>query len=60
MKIFLTNIEWKNRNIPRNFELDLNYKAVKMDYSKINEMIYKQMDSLFNDKCLGFKAEINI
>jgi len=57
MKIFLTNIKWKNRNIPRNFELDLSYEAVKMDTSKINEIIYKQMDSLFNDECLGFNAE---
>jgi hypothetical protein len=56
--IHLSQIEWKKRNIPTTFnlEIDRNF-LLDSDYGTINKHITKQLNALFDDKCVNFVAE---
>lgn len=56
--IHLSQIEWANRNIPTtfNFELDRDL-FLDSDRKTLNKLIIKQLNKMFNDKCINFVAE---
>lgn len=56
--IHLSQIEWKNRNIPTVFDMEIDYDfLLDSDFKKINKFITKQLSKMFDDKCIRFVAE---
>lgn len=56
--IHLSQIKWKNRNIPTTFNMEIDRDfLLDSDYKTLNKHITKQLNAMFDDKCFNFVAE---